>query len=98
MAFIVKQKHSNRLNSAEEKEVTNYIKIYMDNGFTEHFEVNTFISQNNMWDLFPNMRSLNDHAENKEIPGILPKFYAIVCKRLDIEGAGGASLDKAEHY
>ena len=98
MAFILKTKINKKLSIAEEKEVNQYIKIYIDNRFQEHFEVNTYISQNNMWDLFPNIRSLNDHAQNKEIPGILPKFYAVVCKRLDIDGAGGASLDKAKHY
>lgn len=87
-----------KLTTAEEKEVNQYIKIYIDNGFQEHFEVNNYISQNNMWNLFPNIRSLNDHANNKEIPGILPKFYAIVCKKLDIDGAGGAALDKSEPY
>ena len=87
-----------KLSLAEENEVNQYIKIYIDNGFQEHFEVNRYISQNNMWDSFPNIRSLNDHAHNKEIPGVLPKFYAIVCKRLGIDGAGGVALDKAEHY
>ncbi len=98
MAFIEKQKKFKKLTSAEEDEISHYIKIYIDNGFKEHYEVNSYISQNNIWDSFPNIRSLNDHGVHKKIPGILERFYAIICKRLDIEGAGGTPLDKAEHY
>jgi len=96
--MVFKKKVYTKLNTDEEQEVNRYIQIYIENDFKEHFEVNKYISFNNMWDLFPNIRSLNNHANNKEIPGILPKFYAIVCKKLDIKGAGGAALDKAEHY
>ena len=98
MAFIVKTKKFKNLTVPEENEISHYIKIYIDNGFQEHYEVNSYISKNNIWDLFPNIRSLNDHGIHKEIPGILERFYAIVCKRLDIDGAGGTPLDKAEHY
>ncbi len=82
----------------EERELNEYIDIYLKNGFKEHYEVNDYITKNNLWDNFSNMRSLNDHRGCKNILGILPKFYAQVCKRLNIEGAGGSPLDNATHY
>ena len=82
----------------EDYELDEYIKIYTKHGFKEHYEVNHHITKNNLWNKFPNIRSLNDHSGYKGIPGILPKFYAKVCERLEIKGAGGSPLDKATHY
>ena len=92
------KRYSNKISLSEDNEVKQYIKIFKDNNFKEHYEVNVYISQNKLWDDFSNIRSLNDHGDYKEIPGILPKFYAIICKELDIDGAGGHSLDKANPY
>lgn len=88
----------NQLSEDEENEINSYIYIYKKYNFVEHYEVNNFISRQNAWDKFPNIRSLNDHGVHKGIPGILPKFYAIICERLKIEGAGGAPIDEAHHY
>lgn len=86
------------LSPAESEEVERYMEIYKRNGFEEHYEVNRYITETHSWDEYPNIRSLNDHGEHMGIPGILPRFYAIICEELEIAGAGGVPLDKATHY
>ena len=86
------------ISHEEALEIDNYIQIYRENDLNEHYEVNMYISRNNLWGNFVNIRSLNDHGESKNIPGILPKFYAAVCKELNIGGAGGDPLDNARSY
>ena len=86
------------LSSSETDEVKSYIKIFQEQKCEQHFQVNHFITRNRLWDKFPTMRSLNDHGKNKGIPGILPKYYSIVCDVLNIDGCGGEKLDKSTHY
>jgi hypothetical protein len=86
------------LSSGETREIDEYIKIYKENNCTEHHEVNSLITINDRWDEFPTIRSLNDHSENKNIKGILPKYFEIVCTILKISGDTGKPLDKATHY
>ena len=83
---------------AEYLELKRYLEIFKKNNFTKHYEVNEFISNNLLWNEFQNIRSLNKHGEYKGIKGILPKFFAIICAELEISGANGTPLDKAEHY
>lgn len=87
-----------KLNSSESKEINDYIKIYRNNNFKKHHEVNEFISGNNMWGKFPIMRSLNDHGKYKDIEGIQPKYYDIICQILKISGEKGLPLDAYKHY
>lgn len=81
----------------ELNEIKNYINIYKKHNFKEHYEVNEFISKMNLWGKFPKIRSLNDHGSYR-VQGILPKFFAIICEELNIEGASGAPLDRATPY
>lgn len=92
------KKYFDKISLSESNEIKKYIDLFKDNKFKEHYEVNNYITKNGFWNDFSNIRSLNDHGIYKEIPGILPKFYAIVCKELEIDGAGGTSLDKANRY
>jgi hypothetical protein len=57
-----------------------------------------YLAETNSWDKFSHIRSMNKHGIHTGIHGILPKFYAIVCKRLEIGVAGGAPLDEARPY
>ena len=86
------------LNRQEQQEVSNYIHIYLKNKYKEHYEVNAYISKMNLWDNFQTIRAYNDHGTHVQIKGILPKYYAVVCKILDIKGAGGKPLDSSSHY
>ena len=48
-----------KLTRSESEEINEYIKIYQEYSFSKHFEVNQYISVNNLWDRFPTIRSLN---------------------------------------
>jgi hypothetical protein len=86
------------LTNAEIAELKKYTEIFIVNNFEVHHAVNQFISKNNRWADFPCMRSLNDHGDNKDIPGILPKYFMIVCILLGVSGDGGTPLDEAKKY
>ena len=89
---------SYNLTSKEKSQVLEYIEIYKRELFEELWQVNRYITNNNLWDSFSEIRSLNDHGDHKRIPGILPRFYGIVCKVLNVSGSNGAPLDKSEKY
>ena len=76
----------------EFKELQQWIKIYRKNNCKDHYEVNNYISRNNLWDKFPNIRSKNTHDNGYVADGIHPNFYEIICKALDISGANGTPL------
>lgn len=82
----------------EVTEVNKYMKIFRENAFSSHVEVNEYITDNNIWDQFPTIRSLNDHGNYKEIPGIQPKYFHIVCQLLGITGEGGLPLASYKRY
>lgn len=86
------------LTDLEINQVKRYVAIFRSNSFQVHYEVNHYITNHNLWNQFSKIRSLNDHGLHKGIPGILPKYFAVVCELLEITGAGGAPLDKAEPY
>ena len=81
-----------RLSESELNELLNYLWIYKKNNMTEHWQVNEFISENDIWDEFTGIRSMNDHGYEFQILGIKPNFYAIVCRVLDKEKGDGAPL------
>ena len=86
------------LSAEEIKQVEEYIEIYKSNNFTQHHEVNKYITDRNLWNNFSKIRALNDHGRNKEIQGILPKYYGVVCVILGIKGGNGQPLDKSVPY
>ena len=98
MKIQVYKKYYSKISAEEYLEVEKYLEIFKKNNFTKHYEVNEFISNNLLWNEFQNIRSLNKHGEHKGIKGILPKIFAIICTELEISGANGTPLDKAEHY
>jgi len=86
------------LSSNEVKEINEYIKIFRDHGCTKHHEVNDIIAQRGEWDSFKTIRSLNDHGEHKEIEGIQPQYFEIICNILKISGERGLPLDSFQKY
>ena len=86
------------LSKAIQKQISAYLEIFQSNGFSEHWEVNNYISQHNMWDEFKDIRAMNDHGYVRKIRGILPKYYAIVCSQLHIMRGDGAPLLHSESY
>jgi len=94
----VDQMRGQELTRAETAEITEYTRIYRENSFSKHFEVNNYITENGLWETFPMIRSLNDHGVNKEIPGIEPKYFRIVCQLLGVSGEDGLPLDSYRKY
>ena len=87
-----------RLTKEEMTQIKSYMIIYSSNNFNTQKMTNNFITENNRWNEFPDIRSLNNHGQHTNIPGILPKFYRITCSILDIIEGGGAKLTKATKY
>lgn len=86
------------LSNNEVEQIKIYMNIYNENNFKNQKDANKFITNENRWDEFPDIRSLNDHGTYKNVPGILPKFYRITCEILDITKGNGAQLIKATKY
>ncbi|WP_435130970.1 hypothetical protein [Plesiomonas shigelloides] len=86
------------LSQIESLEIQEYIDIFKANGFSKHTQVNNYITSHNLWGHFQTIRSLNDHGEYKEIEGIEPKYFEIICQILNISGEGGRSLDNFKKY
>ena len=86
------------LSSNETREINEYIKIFREHGCTKQHEVNEIITKNKLWENFKTIRSLNDHGEFKEIKGIQPQYFEIVCNILKISGDKGLPLDGYQKY
>ncbi len=86
------------LTSEEVAEINHYIKIFQNQRFSEHTEVNNYITDNDLWGEFQTIRSLNDHGKYKDIEGIQPKYFEVVCGILKISGQGGCPLDSYTRY
>jgi hypothetical protein len=87
-----------RLTDVELYEISEYIRIFRENSLSRHYEVNQYISENCLWDNFSTIRSLNDHGKFKEIKGIQPKYFEIICAILGISGEDGLPLDSYKKY
>lgn len=92
------RKPSNSFTQQEVGEVDSYIAIFNRNQFSTHIQVNDYIDSNDLWDSFPTIRSLNDHAEYKGIRGIQPKYFAAICCLLGISGQNGHPIDSYRSY
>ena len=79
-------------------QVERYIFIFKSCSFTQHWQVNNYISKNNLWSEFDNIRSFNDHGANMHIRGILPKFFSLVCEILEINSSNGEPLTRSQRY
>ena len=86
------------LSPKETKEIDEYIKIFRDYDCTRHHDVNDIITKKNIWDNFKTIRSFNDHGEYKDIEGIQPEYFEIICSILKISGERGLPLDKYTKY
>lgn len=88
----------NNLTLQEQREIDEYIKIFKRFNFRKHHEVNNYISENELWNRFPNIRSENTHENGAVVDGISPKYFAIVCRLVGMEYGGGSNLIKSERY
>jgi len=86
------------INICESIEVFNYIRDFTENSFSNLSELNNYLTDNEEWEYYPTIRSLNTHGIYSKIPGIQPKYFLIVCIELGIKGGKGRSLDGFEPY
>lgn len=93
---IIKQDY--KLTEKEWKQVKEYVLIYKNNFLSKHHEVNSYITKNNLWDDFSEIRAMNDHGSNKIVEGITKKHFKLVCEILKITGGNGDPLIKSERY
>ena len=80
------------------QQVKEYVSIYRDNSFTKHHEVNNYITNNGLWGRFTEMRSMNDHGNDKVVKGITRMYFRLICELLKITGEDGDPLINAEKY
>lgn len=87
-----------KINICEAMEIYKYTRTFEENFFQNLNELNNYITENDEWEYYPSIRSLNTHKECKNIEGIQPKYYSIACKELKIEGGKGRPLTNYKRY
>lgn len=97
-AGSVHQSRWQKLTPQETEEINAYIKIFRENDFSMHSQVNNYITENELWRMFSTIRSMNDHGRFKEIPGIQPKYFEIVCQLSGISAGDGLPLNAFRKY
>jgi len=76
-----------------------YYKLMKEKNFHSQRDLNYYLTQENKWDDFPEIRAINTHGEFSGIRGITPKAYAKVCRLMDKEiSSGGRPLVNSERY
>ena len=86
------------LTNDEIEQLLNYLWIFKTQDCSAHYEVNQYISNNDLWEDFSELRSLNDHGYRKRIKGITPDFYAIACGAMNMAKGDGQPLEDYERY
>lgn len=76
----------------EIQQISSYIALYHQLEASELYEINEYIEKNKQWDDFDLIRSLNTHANGKQVKGIAPKFYKACCDVLHIGNGKGTAL------
>jgi hypothetical protein len=92
------RKVANRCSDKEIEQLSLYLAIYKKKHCTEHWQVNALISKHSVWSKFDELRSHNTHESGYVAEGILPKYFAIICRALKISHSGGSHLLDAEAY
>jgi len=78
-------------------EILIYIDIYYSNNFKELYEVNDYISHNNIWYKFINIKSYNKYSNsNGYRVGASPEYYPIISKLINIENKATSRLEDSK--
>lgn len=86
------------LTNEEIDQLLNYLWIFRTKGFRAHWQVNKYISKNDLWDDFDALRSFNDHGYRNRVKGITPEFFAIACGAMNMATGDGQPLEDYERY
>ena len=79
-------------------EIIHYMSIYHTQKFSKHYEINNWITQNDLWERFRNIRSLNHHVGVVIVKGIRETYFKITCRLLAISDEGGSRLEKCQPW
>ncbi|EKR4921503.1 hypothetical protein GVH93_20410 [Escherichia coli] len=79
-------------------EITHYMSIYHTQKFSKHYEINNWITQNDLWERFRNIRSINHHVGGVVVKGIRETYFKITCRLLAISDEGGSRLEKCQPW
>lgn len=71
------------ITEKEEKEINKFIDIYINFKFITIQNVNTYITENNMWDMFKNIRSMNTYSNSVTSEGVQPMYYNYILKKIN---------------
>jgi hypothetical protein len=85
-------------SEVEWSQVKEYVRIYIENNCTEHYQVNEIISRSERWHEFTEIRTLNLHGNGYTVEGISKKHFRLVCEILNIAGGQGSPLVKDDRY
>ena len=86
------------LSDIEWQQVKSYVAIFIDQSLKKHHEVNNYITGQDQWDKFTEIRSMNDHGNGKVVHGITRKHFKLICEILEITGGDGDPLLHDERY
>jgi hypothetical protein len=95
---LVSPVRGQKLTHQETAEISAYVRIFRENEFRVHSQVNNYITDNDLWSAFPTIRSLNDHGRFTEVPGIQPKYFEVACELTGISSGDGLPLDAFRKY
>lgn len=75
----MEQDFKKKYNLSDEtwSQVIKYISIYWKQSCNTHYEINKYITKNDIWDEFKEIRSINNHGSNKVFEGITPKYFKL---------------------
>ena len=86
------------IDICEAIEIYNYIRDFEENGFVNLNELNNYLTDNDEWEYYPTIRSLNTHGSYSDVPGIQPIHHSIVSKELNLKAGNGHKLDSYKRY
>ena len=96
---LISHQYGNDLTKAEKDQLVEFISIYKQNDFGQLWRVNEFITNSNSWGDFPDIRSLNNYNGIKKfIPGIQPRYFAIISKILQHVQSPKTYIEEIVHY
>lgn len=88
----------NKYNRLVWRELIIYSALYKSSGCTQHWEVNQIITNDQMQKEFKEIRSINNHGDNKIVKGIKPVYFKTVCAMLKITADSGSPLIDFKSY
>lgn len=96
---LISRYYDNQLTNTEKHEIAEFICIYKRNDYEALWMVNDFLTNSDSWDNFPTIRSMNTYnGFDMSIPGIQPRYFAIVSNLLHHAHSPKTYIEKITYY